>query len=66
MGHGEVWNNVFLYVCPATFHQYIRAAYALHVDHFSVFTIVKKTSTEASLAPGIDQLYIRNTWSAVH
>ena len=33
---------------------------------FSVFRIVNETSTEASLAPGIDQLYSTNSWQGVH
>ena len=31
-----------------------------------VFRIVNGTSTEASLAPGIDQLYSTNSWQGVH
>ena len=33
---------------------------------FSVFGLVNKTSTEASLAPGIDQLNSTNSWQGVH
>ena len=33
---------------------------------FFVFRIVNETSTEASLAPGIDQLYSTNSWQGVH
>ena len=32
----------------------------------SVFRIVNGTSTEASLAPGIDQLYSTNSWQGVN
>ena len=32
---------------------------------FSVFRIVNATSSEASLAQGIDQLYSRNIWQGV-
>ena len=36
------------------------------VHLFSIFRIVNVTSTEASLAPGIDQLYSKNSWQGVH
>ena len=38
----------------------------LCISVFSVFRIVNATSTEASLAPGSDQLYSINSWQGVH
>ena len=41
-------------------------SYFLCVYVFSVFWIVTETSTEASLALGIDTLYSTNSWPGVH
>ena len=34
----------------------------IYLCEFSVFRIVNKTCTEASLVPGIDELYNSNCW----
>ena len=54
-------------------HQYFLVRVGLYknpcvcpLSVLSVFRMVNKTSTEASLTPGIDQIYSTNSWPGLH